>query len=59
MGEVELTSIQIKAAQLLMSKLIPDLARTELTGADGGAINITTDDDKAVIAMFAAKAKEK
>ena len=35
MGEVELTPTQIKAAQLLLSKLVPDLARTELTGKDG------------------------
>lgn len=35
MGEVELTPTQIKAAQLLLGKLVPDLARVENTGKDG------------------------
>ncbi len=37
-GKVEMTSTQIKAADILLKKLIPDLARTELTGENGGAI---------------------
>lgn len=40
LGEVEMTATQIKAADILLKKLVPDLARTEVTGADGGAIVI-------------------
>jgi hypothetical protein len=36
-GEIEMTSSQIKAADILLKKTVPDLARTEVTGADGGA----------------------
>jgi site-specific recombinase len=35
-GEIEMTSSQIKAADILLKKTIPDLARSEVTGADGG-----------------------
>jgi hypothetical protein len=35
-GEVEMTNSQIKAAEILLRKVAPDLARTELTGEDGG-----------------------
>lgn len=31
-GELELSSSQIKAADILLKKLIPDLGRTELVG---------------------------
>lgn len=31
-GEVEMTSTQIKAADIILRKLVPDLARTELAG---------------------------
>ena len=34
-GDVEMTSTQIKAADILLKKLVPDLARTEVTGLDG------------------------
>lgn len=34
-GKLELTSNQVKAAQILLAKAIPDLQRTELTGKDG------------------------
>lgn len=35
MGTVDLSSTQIKAAQILFNKMEPDLARTEMTGKDG------------------------
>ena len=34
-GEVEMSSSQIKAADILLKKTVPDLARTEVTGIDG------------------------
>ena len=36
MGEIEITATQLKAAEIVLRKTIPDLARTELTGKDGG-----------------------
>lgn len=43
-GEIEMDKNQLKAAQMLLNKLVPDLARTELTGADGGALQLETRD---------------
>ena len=37
-GKVEMNNVQVKAAQVVLAKIVPDLARTELTGKDGGAI---------------------
>jgi hypothetical protein len=34
-GEIEMTNSQIKAADILLKKTVPDLARTEVTGKDG------------------------
>jgi hypothetical protein len=34
-GEIEMSSSQIKAADILLKKTIPDLARSEITGIDG------------------------
>lgn len=34
-GEIEMSSSQIKAADILLKKTVPDLARTEVTGMDG------------------------
>ena len=43
-GEVELTSIQLKAAEILLKKTMPDLKQTdinqEVSGPDGSAIGI-------------------
>ena len=36
-GEIEMTASQIKAADILLKKTVPDLARTEVTGKDGEA----------------------
>ncbi len=38
LGKNEMTPTQIKAADILLRKLVPDLGRTEVTGADGGAL---------------------
>jgi hypothetical protein len=40
MGKVALTSEQIRAAQILLAKSVPDLQRTEHSGPDGGAVVI-------------------
>ena len=40
LGLNQMTPTQIKAADILLKKLVPDLGRTEITGEDGGAIQI-------------------
>jgi hypothetical protein len=35
MGEVEVSPTQLKAAEIVLRKTLPDLARTEVTGNDG------------------------
>jgi hypothetical protein len=34
-GDVEMTPTQLKEAEILLKKVAPDLARTEMTGEDG------------------------
>ncbi len=38
LGQLELTPMRIKAIEILLKKILPDLTATELTGADGGPI---------------------
>lgn len=42
-GQIELTSQQIKAADIILKKIVPDLARTELQplGKDGQPVDPT------------------
>ncbi len=54
-GEVEMTSSQLKAAEVYLRKTIPDLARTELSGVDGAAIqtkDVTKTDAEILAAYF-------
>lgn len=37
-GEIELTPTQVRAAEILLKKSIPDLSATEMSGPDGGPI---------------------
>ena len=37
-GDVEMSTTQVRAAQILLNKSIPDLRATEHSGPDGGAI---------------------
>ena len=39
-GECEMTSSQVNAAKVVIGKAIPDLKGIEVTGADGGAVQI-------------------
>lgn len=41
-GEIEMSPTQIKAAQILLAKLVPDLGRTEVSGVDGGPVETVT-----------------
>ena len=41
LGEVEMTSQQINSAKIVLAKLIPDLGRTEVTGQDGGPVEVS------------------
>lgn len=41
MGEGEVTPTQLKAAEIVLRKTLPDLARTEVTGKDGGEQSMT------------------
>ncbi len=40
-GKIELSPTQVRAAEILLRKTVPDLGRTEVTGADGGPQMIT------------------
>ena len=39
-GEVELSGTQMKAAELLLRKALPDLTSVEITGVDGGPVKM-------------------
>jgi hypothetical protein len=39
-GEIELSATQMKAAELLLRKSLPDLSSIEVTGAEGGPVQI-------------------
>ena len=38
MGTVKMSPTQVKAAQILLSKSVPDLSRVEMSGPEGGGI---------------------
>ena len=40
-GKNEMTSTQIKAADILLRKMVPDLSRAEVTGEGGGPVQAT------------------
>lgn len=42
LGDNEMSQTQIKAAQIVLSKLVPDLNRAEHTGKDGGPMETIT-----------------
>lgn len=50
-GAVELSATQMKAAEILLKKSLPDLSAVEVTGADGealfGDVRLTVVDPKA------------
>ena len=39
-GELDMTNAQLKAADMLLKKVVPDLARTELTGKDNEPLQV-------------------
>ena len=39
----EMKASQIKAAEVLLRKVIPDLSNVEMTGADGGPVQTVTE----------------
>lgn len=41
LGATSMTSQQINSAKIVLSKLVPDLGRTEVTGQDGGPVEVT------------------
>jgi len=41
LGELEISPASLKAAEIVLRKTIPDLARTEVTGKDGDAQEMT------------------
>lgn len=53
-GDIEMTADQLRAAQMILGKVVPDLARQELTGKDGNAIETkdVTPSDKDIIARY-------
>lgn len=40
MGTVEMSPTQVKSAEILLKKSVPDLSSMELTGSDGGPIEV-------------------
>jgi hypothetical protein len=45
-GGVDLTPTQINAAKIVLGKILPDLARSEMTGIDGGPVTLAAIDMK-------------
>lgn len=39
-GKIEMSATQVNAAKILLSKIVPDLGRTEVTGEDGGPLKV-------------------
>jgi hypothetical protein len=39
-GQVEMTSTQVKAADILLKKVVPDVARTEIVGDEENPVAI-------------------
>jgi hypothetical protein len=39
-GEIEMSSTQIKAADILLKKIAPDLQKTEMVGDGGGPVRV-------------------
>jgi hypothetical protein len=37
-GKVEMTATQVKAAEILLKKALPDLSNHQVTGAEGGPV---------------------
>lgn len=48
-GEVEMTSTQATVAIALLKKVMPDLAATEITGADGEAIQAVLEIKRSIV----------
>jgi hypothetical protein len=40
LGEAEMSPTQIKAAEILLKKVAPDLARQEVTGENNGPVKV-------------------
>lgn len=45
LGKIELSTTQVASAKILLAKSIPDLQSVALTGADGGAIQVSWEKD--------------
>lgn len=53
-GTIEMTSTQLKAAELFLRKTVPDLNRTELTGKNGGPVKTqeVTESDQEILRRY-------
>jgi flagellar biosynthesis/type III secretory pathway M-ring protein FliF/YscJ len=47
-GEIELSTSQIRAIEILLNKSVPNLSNVALTGEDGGPVEISTIERKIV-----------
>jgi hypothetical protein len=54
-GTLDLSATQIKSADILLKKIVPDLARTEHVGDGGGPVELRV----ALIEKFAARRAKK
>lgn len=39
-GDREMTNGQVRSAEVLLAKVLPDLAKTEIVGENGGAVSL-------------------
>lgn len=59
LGKVELTAVQVRAAETLLRKALPDLQSVELSGPGGGAIPIEINDNDRARGLAALVSKLK
>lgn len=55
-GEIELRPDQVRSIEILLKKAIPDLSATQLSGPDGGPIEIVSKEQRAAAVAAALRA---
>jgi len=48
-GRIEMSSTQLRAAEVLLKKTLPDLSAAELTGAAGGPIETVSKIERVIV----------
>lgn len=47
-GECDMAATQVRAAEILLKKVLPDLSSAELSGPEGGPVNVAMVEIRAV-----------